>query len=179
MNQAWASEAAGAVHDAAAPFYHAPEFWVALAFVIMVVLFGKRAWATIATGLDDRAETIKNRIEEAERLHQDAKELLASYQRKQREAAEEAARITEHAKAEARRVAERSAKDLEAGLKRREQQAMDRIARAEAEAIEQVRLQVADLAVDATRRVLQEKAVGRKADDLIDAAIKELPNKLH
>jgi F-type H+-transporting ATPase subunit b len=179
MMEAWAAEAVGAGHEAAAPFYHAPEFWVAVAFVLMLAAFGRKAFATIATGLDDRAETIKNRIDEAENLHQEAKELLASFQRKQREASEEAARITEHAKTEAQRLAARAATDLEAGLMRREQQAMDRIARAEAEAIEQVRQQVADLAVEATRRLLLEKAVGRKADDLIDAAIKELPNKLH
>lgn len=176
--QAWATEAAGAAHQAGS-FYDAPEFWVALAFVIMVGLFGRKAWATIATGLDDKAETIRSRIDEAERLHQEAKELLAGYQRKQREAAEEAARISDHARAEAERLAARAAKDLELGLQRREQQAMERIARAEAEAILQLRQQVADLAVDATRQLLVEKASGKRADELIDAAIKELPDRLH
>lgn len=178
MMQAWAAETAGAAHGAGA-FYDSPEFWVALAFVIMVALFGRKAWATIATGLDDKAETIRSRIDEAERLHQEAKELLAGYQRKQREAAEEAARISEHARAEAERLAARAAKDLEQGLKRREQQALDRIARAEAEAILQVRQQVADLALEATRHLLTERAAGKKADELIDAAIKELPDRLH
>ncbi|MEO5338512.1 MAG: F0F1 ATP synthase subunit B [Magnetospirillum sp. WYHS-4] len=176
--QAWAAEVSGAAQGAE-PFFHAPEFWVALAFVIMVAAFGRKAWATIATGLDDKAETIRNRIEEAEQLHQEAKELLASYQRRQREAADEVGRITDHARAEAERLAARAAKDLEIGLKRREQQALDRIARAEAEAVSQVRQEVAGLALDATRHLLLEKAVGKKADALIDNAIEELPNKLH
>ena len=176
MKQAWAADAAA---QGGGAFYTDPTFWVLVGFLILIGLAGKSIYRVATLALDDRAESIRNQIDEARQLREEAQELLASYQRKQREAAEEAKAITEHAKTEAERLAAKAEADLEASLKRREQQATDRIARAEAEAIEEIRVLAADLAVEAARRLLAEEASGKKADALVDAAIKELPDKLH
>ena len=46
---------------------NAPEFWVAIAFVIFVVLVWKKASAAIGTALDGRAERIRSELDEAKR----------------------------------------------------------------------------------------------------------------
>ena len=69
--------------------------------------------------------------------------------------------------------------DLAASLKRREQQALDRIAQAEAAAQAEVRNTAVDLAVSATRKLLEDRIDEKKAAGLVDQAIKELPAKLH
>lgn len=69
--------------------------------------------------------------------------------------------------------------ELEKAVERREQMAMERIAQAEAKAVAEVRGEAVDIALEATRRLLAEKLTGKKADALIDDAIKELPEKLH
>ncbi len=56
---------------------------------------------------------------------------------------------------------------------------MDRIAQAETSAVEQVRGLAVNVALEATRRVLTDDLPQDKADGLVDAAIKELPEKLH
>lgn len=179
MMQAWAADAGAAAEHGQAAFYSDPTFWVLVGFIMLVAFAGKTIYRVATLALDDRAESIRNQIDEARKLREDAQELLASYQRKQREAAEEAEAITSGAKAEAERLAAKAAADLEASLKRREQQAMDRIARAEAEAVEEVRTLAADLAVDAAGKLLAEQVSGKKGDALVNAAIKELPDKLH
>ena len=173
--RAWAAETAAGAGEA---FYEAPEFWVAVAFVIVVAAIFKPVAGRIGAALDDRAETIKTQIDEAVRLHEEAQELLASYERKHRHAAAEAEEIVERARKEADRLGKRAAEDLEKALKRRQKLAMERIARAEAEALDEVRGVAVDVALDATRRLLAEKMSGKRADVMIDAAIEELPEKL-
>ncbi len=179
MTAAWAAEAAeAAAGHAAVPFYASGEFWVAIAFVIFVALTARTIYRVVTVALDDRAERIKAQIDEATRLAEEAQELLLSYQQKQRDAAKEAEDILHAARNEADRFGDRARLDLENALARREQLAMDRIAQAEAQAVTEVRTRAVDVAMEASRRVLAEQAKGKTADALIDAAIKELPEKL-
>lgn len=175
--QAIAAEAGQAAH--AVPFYADSSFWVAVAFVILIGLAGKKVVLIVQEALDRRSEEIKAQIEEATRLHEEAKELLASFERKQREAASEADAIVAQARDEAERMEKRAADELERSVQRREAQAMDRIAQAEAQAKQDVRTEVVELATKAAEKILRDKVTGTKADTLIDNAIKELSGKLH
>ncbi len=172
---AFAAEA-GAEH--AEPFYASAEFWVAVAFVIFVALVARTVYRVISVALDDRAERIANQLEEARRLAAESQELLASIERKQREAAAEADDIIERSRREADRLAERGAQELEKALKRREQLAMDRLAQAEQAAVADVRNQAVDVALEATRRILIAQTSQERADTLIDATIEDLPRVL-
>lgn len=156
-----------------------PTFWVLVAFVIFVGLLARPVGRMVSTALDKRAEEIRKQIEEAERLRDEAMELLAGYQRKHRDAAGEAEAIIAHAREEAVRLTEQGYARLEAALKRREQMATERIAQAEAQAVAEVRARAVDIAIEASRAIIQEKAKGKHADALLDQAIKELPEKLH
>lgn len=155
------------------------EFWVLIAFLILVGAVAKKVWAALTAGLDARAGRIKSHLDEAEKLREDAQSLLAEYQRKQHAAAEEAAGIVAQAKAEAERIREQAEVDLEQALKRREQQAIEKIAQAEAEALGEVRNQAVDLAMAASRRLLADNIDEGKAARLVDEAIKDLSGRLH
>lgn len=180
MMQAYAADAANAAHGAHdVPFYADAHFWVAVAFVLLLVLAGKKVVKIVQEGLDKRGDEIKARIEEATRLHEEAKELLASYERKQRDAASEADAIVTQAREEADRLEKRAADELEKSVARREAQAMDRIRQAEVQASQEVRALAVDLATQAAEKILRDTVTGSKADVLIDDAIKDLPGKLH
>ena len=177
---AWAAETAaehGVEH--AEPLYLSAEFWVAVGFVVFVALVGRIAYRVVTAALDDRAAKIKEQVDEAASLAEEAQALLATYERKQRDAAKEAESVVEMAQREADRLADQAAKDLERSLKRREQLAFERIAQAEAAAIAEVRTRAADIAMEATRKLLTEKLTRQRADALIDDAIKELPKRLN
>jgi len=176
ISVAHAAEAGAAAHGA---FYEEPTFWVAIAFVITIAAAGKAVYLKISAALDERSEAIRSEIEEATRLREEAQELLASYERKQRDAAGEAEQIAERAKGEAEYLADKAAKDLEDMIQRRERQAKDRIAQAEISARDEIRAAAIDVAMEASRRILADKVSGKKGDALVDAAIKDLPSKLH
>lgn len=175
ISQAHAATEAG--HAVA--FYEDTSFLVAAAFILFFVIFGKKLGGVIATMLDDRAAKINDEIEQATRLREEAQELLASYEKKQHEALKEAEAIVTAAKEEAERLAAEAAENLEKSLKRSEQLAMDRIHQAEAQALAQVKGQAVDLAMDAAKRILESEASGKKADALVNDAIKNLDGKLH
>jgi F-type H+-transporting ATPase subunit b len=70
-------------------------------------------------------------------------------------------------------------KDLEVSLNRREKLALDRISQAENDATIEVRAMITDIALSATRQLLIENINDAKADDLINASVKDLSNKLN
>ena len=157
-----------------------PAFWVATAFIAFIlVLVYLKIPVAVGAQLDKRADKIKTDLDEAEALYKEAQDLLASYQKKQRDAATEAGEIIDHAKAEAKRLLEQGRIQLANSLVRREQLAKDRIAQAEATAIDEFRIKIVDIAMDATEKILIKGLAAAKSDKMIDAAIKELPIKLH
>lgn len=158
---------------------HDTNFWVAVAFVIFVVLAYKPVMKQVGGALDARAERIRLQIEEAQQLREDAQALLATYKRKQRDALKEAEDIVAHARDEAKRTQERAAAELEASLKRREAQALEKIAQAEAKAVQEVREKAVDVAMIATRKLLAEQLDAKAANSLVDDAIAQIPTKLH
>ena len=158
---------------------HNPTFWVAIAFIIFVGLTYKPLSKAMGDGLDKRSEQIRQELEEAAQLREEAQRTLAEYKRIQGEAAREAEELIAHTKVEAARLRDQAEKDMEAALKRREQAAVENIAQAEAKALDEVRNKAVDIAIAATGKLLVEKLDSARADAFIDQSIAELRSKLH
>ena len=161
------------------PFLQQAETWVLAGFIIFVAAVARPLWRAMTGSLDKRAEAIKAELDEAQRLREEAQHTLAEYQRKQRDALAEAEAIIAEAREEAKRMQKATEERTSASLERREQQALDMIAAAEARAVADVRALAADVAIDATRRVLEDVVEGQKGDELINEAIAEVPAKLN
>ena len=156
-----------------------PEFWVAAAFVIfcaIVVYVG--APKKIIAALDQRSKRIQAELDDARRLREEAAQLLAEYQRKQREAENEAAGIITGAKAEAERLALEARAKMEDFVARRTQMAETKIAQAEVQALADVRAAAAEAAVSAAEKILSETVKGKVSDDLITQGIADAAAKL-
>lgn len=139
------------------------SFWAMLGVVIFfgIIIYFKVP-GMITRQLDDRASKISNDLDEARRMREEAQELLASFQRKQREAEAEAEAIIEQAKADAKHLREESRTELAARLERRTAMAEQRIAQAEAHAVAEVKAMAADLATDAAAKLISDNL--KKAD---------------
>ena len=154
-------------------------FWVALAFVMFIAVVYKPVSSKLAAALDARAEKIKQELDEAVRLREEAQVLLAGYERRQNEALKEAEDILGHAREEAERQTRQAGEALEVFIRLREAQAVDRIARAEEEATADVRNAAVELAMATTRKLIISELKEDRAQALIDDAIAELGDKLH
>jgi F-type H+-transporting ATPase subunit b len=156
-----------------------PEVWVLIAVVVFVIGVWKPARRAILGGLDARAVRIRDELETARRLREEAQEALGGYQKRQREAAAEAEAIVAHARAEAERIAAQAARNLEDTLERRRRLAEERIAQEEAKALAEIRAVTVDVAISAARRVIVDELDEHCGAALIDAAIVALPQQLH
>ena len=155
-----------------------PTFWVAVAFVVFVVLVFKPIKAALIGGLDAKIAEIRQEVEEAEKLREEAQSMLANYQRQQRQAIQDAEAIVARAKEEAERhraEADEAMKDL---VRRQEEQAREKIAQAEATAIQEVRLMSVELAMAAAEKLLADRLAGDEGSRLIDNSIEDIPRKL-
>lgn len=179
-----ASAAAQEVHDTAVehetvPLWQDTSLWVLVAFVIVVGILAKAGvHKTIASRLDKRSHKIADELEQARKLRDEAQELLAQYQRRQREAEEEAKGIIEQAKKDAQRLAAESRDKIAEQIERRAKAAEEKIARAEAQALAEVRGQAADLAIETAREIIRARMDKGAQSALVEKAIDGLRTKL-
>ncbi len=175
-----ADDAAHGGQDVSLPFFQDPTNWVSLGFLVVVALF---AWLgahkKLAAALDKRAQDIADELDRARALRDEAQELLAKYQRRQREAEDEAAAIIEQAKRDAQRLAVEARDKIEEQIARRTRAAEDKIARIEAQAIADMRAQTTDLAIEAAREIIRSRMDKGAQSALAERAIDELRTKLH
>jgi F-type H+-transporting ATPase subunit b len=156
-----------------------PEFWVLLAVVIFLIVVWKPMRRAVVGALDSRAERIRQELDAARNLRDEAQRALAAYQRQQQEGAAEAQAIIAHAKEEAERIAAQSLRDLEEALRRRQQLAQERIAQEEAKALAEIRAIAVDVAIAASRQAIAASLDEQRGAALIDDAIAALPRQLH
>ncbi|GGC12331.1 ATP synthase subunit b 1 [Marivita lacus] len=156
------------------------DFIVTIGFVLFIgILVYFKVPSLLMGMLDKRAEGIRNDLDEAKALRDEAQALLATYERRQREVQEQADRIVAHAKDEAVLAGEQAKADLEKSIARRIAAAEDQIASAQAGAIKEVRDRAIAVAIEAARDVIAKQMTDKDAAKSIDDAIAEVGQKLH
>lgn len=167
---------------ASGPFFSLrnTDFIVTLAFLLFVgILLYFRVPAAIGKLLDKRADGIKADIAEARRLRDEAQEIYASYERRQREVKGQADEIVANARREAIAQADKAKLDLEKSIERRLAAAQDQIASAESDAVRAVRDRAVQVAVAAAAEVLGQQAGAADRSAGIDRAIDDVARHLN
>lgn len=158
---------------------HDTGIWVAISFLLFVVVAYKLGAKSVIGGIDGKIEEIKNEIQQAESLRVEAQELLAQYQRKQRDAEKEAADIIARAKANADKIRQATEAQLTEQADRREAQLTERLQRLEENAIADIQNHAAKLAVQATKEIIAKTLDDKTAERLGDEAITDLSRTLN
>jgi F-type H+-transporting ATPase subunit b len=156
------------------------DFVVTLGFLVFVgILLYFKVPAKIGAMLDARAVQIKSDLEEARAMRDEAKALLGSYERRQKEMRDQSERMIAAAKAEAEAAATQAKADMHAAIARRLAAAEEQIQAAEASALRAVREQAISVAIAAAGEVLARQMTKEGAQASIDTAIKQVEAKLH
>jgi len=156
-----------------------PTIWV---FLSVVIFFAALAYfgihKKIAGSLDTRADKIRTDLDEARRLREEAQTLLASYQRKQKEAEEQAEHIVKQARKDAEAMAEQARKDLKERLERRAALAEAKIANAEAQALSDVKAKAAQMAIETAEKLLADNMTAANHTAIVKKGIDSLSSTL-
>jgi F-type H+-transporting ATPase subunit b len=156
-----------------------PAFWTGVALVLFVIaLTFAKVPNLLGKSLDGRAISIKNELDEAKRLREEAQSLLDTQKRKAAQAQKESEAIIAEARAETRRAGDEARVDLKAQIERRRAQAEDKIARAEEQATQDIRTYAASISVGAARRFIKSQLDDTRAAQLVDGAIATLPQNI-
>lgn len=150
------------------------NFWLLGSFIIFAGIcyrFGKDAFLGL---LDRRIARIREEIRQAENLRIEAQELLAQYQRKHRDALKEAEKIISNAEKHAIEIRKRAEAELVETMERREEQFRERMKNMERSAMNEIQSYAANLSIQATQRVIEEKLDNKIATQLIERSVKNI-----
>lgn len=155
-------------------------FWALIALIIFLALLAYlKVPGKINGTLDGRADRIRNELEEARKLREEAQQLLAEYQRKRSEAEEEAKDIVAAAKREAKAIVADAKQKTEEYVSRRTTLAEQKIAQAERDAVNEVRSRAVDIAVAAAGNILSDKVDAKTNGELFKSSLEELKSRMN
>jgi len=159
---------------------HDSHFVVAISFVLFFGLLAYLGVHKLLGGLlDQRADRIRQELDEVRRLREEAQAIFAEFERKHREVETQVGEIVAHAKLEAEQAAENAKADLAASIERRLRGADEQIAMAEANAVREVRDRAVQVAIAAAAEVMAARLTTGDADALVDDAIRSVGERLH
>ncbi len=155
-------------------------FWALFSLLVFIgIMIYLKVPGQMTAALDRRAAGIRNELDQARRLREEAQALLADYQRRAREAEVEAEEIIDQARREAEALAVETKKRMEEYVAGRTRMAEQKIIQAEAQALQEVRALSADVAIAAAEKLLSARIKGETGAVLIDKAIGEVRSKLN
>jgi len=150
--------------------------WVAITFLFLILVLAKFAFGPIVKMLNEREHTIREAIDQAKRERAEAEKLLAAQKESLAAAQREAAALTKRSAAEieALRVdltarARKEADELVAA-------ARVQIQDEKAKAIAELKGQVADLAVDAARKLITSSLDEKAQRKLVEEYLANMPS---
>ena len=154
--------------------------WAMVGLVLFLALLAyMKVPGFVARTLDDRAQRIRNELDEARKLREEAQQLLAEYQRKRKEAEQEAGDIVAAAKREAELLVSEAKQKTEDYVVRRTALAEQKIAQAERDAVNEVRSSAVDIAIEAAGKLLADKVDARADAALFKSTLDDVKAKLN
>lgn len=158
-------------------FYQSAEFWVGVAFVLVVLLLAKPVSGLVRALLNKRIDGITKRIHDAAELRDEAQKLLADYEKKFLNADKEAQAILTKAKKEIEYFKSENLAKLEEEMKIKEKETQDRITASKEKAAKEISDLTSELTIKIVKTAIAKNLDAKTQDKLIDASI-SLINKL-
>ena len=156
------------------PFYADVEFWVGMAFILSIAVLAKPAYRFLKDAMHGKIDSVKNQISDAEKLRDDAQELLAQYERKFATTEAEVAEILKQAE---KNIANQKKNDL-AQLKEntivKEKEIKRRILSSTENAMTEINQSVARSSVELAKKAILQHIEKADKSALIDNAIASL-----
>lgn len=149
-------------------------FWGAVSFVIVYLVLDRYAFPLIQKTLDERAETIQGRMEEAERKLAEAEDTRTRYEERLAESKAEANRIIDEARETAeglrREIVERAESEARSIVQRAQQE----VAAERDRALQELRAEVGRMSVQLAAKIVEKELDPASHQDLVDRYIQQI-----
>lgn len=155
-----------------------PSFWVAVAFVgFVAIIFYLKIPKKIGNLLDEKIKKIETEIHNAEKLKDDARELLSSYEKKYKNAHHVEKQMIEKMQKDFERFSEETKRNAEEKLDREKKLIIEKIDNAEKKALQEMRSKAINMAFDLSKKIISEKIEKNQVDKILNENIENLDKK--
>lgn len=151
-------------------------FWNLLIFLAVLSVLGKFVWPNVLGGLKSREEKIRGDLDSAEKANAKALSLLAEYQRKLDEAANQVQTMLAEARRGAESTGQRIVDESKQEAERQRERAIADIETAKKVAIADIAGQTTDLVMKVARSVVGRELKPEDHADLIRQSLERLPS---
>ena len=147
--------------------------WTIVTFILLLIVLRKFAWKPILQALEGRESHIRSTLERTEQAKQDAESILQEYRQQVAKAEEESRRILNEGRALAEKIKNDIVEKANQQSRKMIDQAKQEIERDKEAALLQLRSEVANLAILAAERILNESLDANKHRKVIDDMLRE------
>ncbi len=148
--------------------------WSFVVFLLLLGLLSAIAWKPIMEGLDKREQGIAKTIAATQAAQEDAKQMLASYERRLAEASEEVRTMLDEARRDADGLRQTIVAEARQAAEEEKQRAHREIGLARDDAIAQLAETAGDLAVSVAGKFLREKISADEQNRLVQESVASL-----
>tara|TARA_B100001123_G_scaffold245160_1_gene274091 strand:- start:181 stop:678 length:498 start_codon:yes stop_codon:yes gene_type:complete len=157
-------------------------FWVAVSFLIFVgLLFYLKVPQKIGQSLDESIKKIKEEIDNAEKLKDEAKNILSEYESKVSKSKQEIKNLIQKAEKQAESNIIKTNEEFHNIVENRKKAAEEKIKQMKTQAIKDVKNSSVDIAIRSVEKIIKNSIDKKKLDKIyissIDEAKKILKNK--
>jgi len=149
-------------------------FWSIVSFGILLFLLKRFALPGVLEMLEMREKKIKDSLDQADRLKQEAQQLLSQYEAKLKSVHEEGRAILEKARMQAQHQLEENERRMEQETQRMLADARSEIERDQQQALQEIRRTAVDLTLLAAEKVLARSLTDADHRRLVDEAVREI-----
>ncbi len=150
-------------------------FYKVVVFALLLFILRRFAWKPIVSALSEREETIDTSIKKAERALEEARKTGEKNEEARRAAEESARRVMQEARAAAEQVRSEELEKTRARIRQMQEQAQAEIEREKQRALDELRDEVAGLAIQTAEHILEETLDADRQRKMVDRFIEQLP----
>ena len=149
-------------------------FWVAVSFVIFVgLLFYLKVPQKIDNAMKESIKKIKESLENAERLKDEAKSILSEYESKVSGSKREINNLINDAKKEAEKNVIKANEDFHIIAENRKKSAEEKIKQMKMQAIKDVKNSSLDIAISSVEKIIKNSIDKKKLDKIYISSVEE------
>ena len=149
-------------------------FWLSITFLIVLFILRRYACGPIIQSLETREKTIESSIQRAENALSEARQMQEDNERARRESEQDAQLILREARETAEKLRDEEVDQTRTQIRLMQEQAQAEIEREKDQALNTLRAEVADLAVEAAGIILKENLDANRQRKLVDDFIDSL-----
>ena len=150
------------------------SLWVALGFIVFVILIWKKTKTYLENILDEKIKKISFDLSEAQKIREEAEAELDEINKLKSDTEKEIKLILSNAKSSAERIKNETNEKIKILLQRKEQQAAEKINASQDALISEMRHTIASLTTQLSEEMIIKKIDKNKSIELINNSLKNI-----